>query len=94
MAQLAAYLMVPPCEEFYLQQVVSVSAPKVTVVEFCQFSACLSGWNHIGLVLFLIAKQPVFQMPLVGRRPIAAQGPVSLVNFSFSEHLGQPFQGF
>ena len=88
--KLAAYLVMAARLEVHLDEGVVVGMPDNTVVEFGPFAARHLVVIGIGLVLLLIAHQPMDEssLRLLGR--VLHDGPVALLHLSVGKHRIEP----
>jgi len=94
MGKLAAYLVMPACEQFHFQQMISVGICNVGVAQLGKFCLGPGFAGDEALVQFFVTLHPIFQQALLLGGWRTAQGQVSLVHFSVAEHGIHPFQGF
>ena len=91
--QLAAYLVVPACEQLHFEQGVAFGTLHETVAQPGQLGALGALAHYVALILLFVARQPVFQQALLVPRFAAAQGQVDLVHGAFPEHGCHALQG-
>ena len=93
MRQLATYLVMPSCEQFYLDEVVTLGMIQHLIMQFS-----LLGVGHllligVALILSFIAHDPMFEVALKGLRAICGDRPIGLVHLPFPKHLIQSREG-
>ena len=79
-------------EEFDLDEVITVRAAKIFIVQFGEFGSASVSGDYVRFILLLVSDKPVLEVAFRFCRFRTAEGPVGFVNVSGAERFAQALQ--